>query len=114
MSFLERAANNVLQATEEITNRMEEGISALLTGELPKSTEGEEAMPPSNEGIKIDDDDFDDEMIEEEFMNSPLEGIADSVIGDLMAHSVILFLMSIGVLNVRKQSEIAFIYQKGI
>lgn len=100
MSFLERAANNVLQATEEIANLMEEGINALLTGELPKSTEeGGEAMPPPNEGIKIDDDDFDDEMIEEEFMHSPLEGIADSVLGDLMSHSVSLFLMCIAVFN---------------
>lgn len=64
---------------------MEEGISAILTGELPKSSPD---TPSSSYGMPGGDMGEDFEEIEEEFMHSPLEGIADSVLGDLMVNSV--------------------------
>ena len=86
--YFQRVANDVLKASEEITARMEDGISAIL-GDLsstpPTSSGSGSATPPTSPEFDNVDDDFE---IEEEFMGSPLNGIADSVLGDLMQNSV--------------------------
>jgi hypothetical protein len=79
---------------------MEEGISVLMTGDLPEGAEQNgipESSSSSNEP-EFDSDDFDlDNLSEEELQrllsqemmqNSPLEGIADSVIGDIVGGQV--------------------------
>lgn len=80
--YFQRVANDVLKASEEITARMEDGITAML-GDLSKTAGGGGGAtpPPEFDG----DEGFE---IEEEFMGSPLNGIADSVLGDLMHNSV--------------------------
>ena len=83
--YFQRVANDVLKASEELSARMEDGLTAMMTGELPKAaTEGSGATPPPT-ADGFGEDDFE---IEEEFMHSPLEGIAESVLGDLMQNSV--------------------------
>ena len=92
--YFQRVANDVLKASEEITARMEDGISAML-GDLsstPPTSSGSgsgSATPPTSPEFDNVDDDFE---IEEEFMGSPLNGIADSVLGDLMQNSVRIIL----------------------
>jgi hypothetical protein len=102
-SFFSRAANQVLQASEDMANRMEEGISVLMTGDLPSTKGAEqngipESSSSSNEQPGFDFDDLDLENLSEEelqkilseemMQHSPLEGIADSVIGDIFAGQV--------------------------
>ena len=95
--FFEKVAENVLQASEQIVNRMEEGFSVLTTGDLPKGSQQEDTMDSSNEQeFDLDDIDIDNLseeeiqriMAEEMMQNSPLDGIADSVIGDIVAGQV--------------------------
>jgi hypothetical protein len=100
-NFFTRTANQVLQASEDMANRMEEGISVLMTGDLPKGAEQNgipESSSSSNEAPEFDFDDLDLENLSEEelqriiseemMQHSPLEGIADSVIGDIFAGQV--------------------------
>jgi len=78
--FFSKVANDVLQASEHLSNRLEEGVSAILTGEPPK-----EKQEAPNTG---DDEEDEFEMIDEDLMNSPLEGIAESVMGDILQGQV--------------------------
>ena len=80
--YFARVANEVLRASEEITTIMEDGIAAMIRGEVPGIRLGE----PTRETIHDQDlADIDEENV---MMDSPLMGIADSVIGDLMKNSV--------------------------
>ena len=97
-SVFEKIANEVLQATERISNSLDDGISLLLNGELaagggsPSADSsrdagaGQEFASGGGEGMN------DDELVitEEELamMGSPLDGIANSVLGDIMAGQV--------------------------
>ena len=90
-SAFSRVANEVLQAVDHLSTRMEEGLSVLLTGNLPE----EEEASTGNQEIPKDDLEFDgdisdedlDQLLNEGMMNdSPLGGIADSVISDIMAN----------------------------
>lgn len=98
-NFFTKVANDVLQASEDIVNRMEEGISVLMTGEIPKQQNDAGKPPQESSSIPFDyEEDIDiDNLSEEEIQrilteemmeNSPLEGIADSVIGDIVAGQV--------------------------
>ena len=92
--LLDRLANEVLEASEQIVTRFEEGISVLTTGELPQQTASDGAA--GHEMPNLDDMDIDDLseeevqiLLEEQLMdNSPLEGIASSVIGDIVSKQV--------------------------
>jgi hypothetical protein len=91
-SYYQKLVNDVLEATEQIANRMEDGLSALLTGELPKLREsgaGAGTGAFSDQEFEGLDDDEMLHMSEEELMRqSPLSGIADSVIGNIMQSQV--------------------------
>lgn len=80
--LLSQVTNEILQATEQISTRLEEGISVLATGKLP-----EEQQNGYGEGIDMSEDGF--EMSEEELLmaDSPLQGMAEGVINDIMANS---------------------------
>lgn len=92
--LLDRLANEVLEASEQIVTRFEEGISVLTTGELPQQVASDDAA--GHEMPNLDDMDIDDlseeevqRLLEEQLMdNSPLEGIASSVIGDIVSKQV--------------------------
>lgn len=84
--YFQRVANDVLKAAEDMSARIEDGLMAMLKGDLPNAatnTEGGSAPPPTADGF-AGDEDFE---MEDDFMNSPLEGIAGSVLGDLMQNS---------------------------
>ena len=98
-TFFTKLADNVLQASENIVNRMEEGISVLMTGDLPegaKQNDMHDSSTSNQAEFDIDDLDLDNlseeelqRILSEEMMQgSPLEGIADSVIGDIVAGQV--------------------------
>jgi hypothetical protein len=103
-NFLTKMANEVLQAADNVATRMEEGLSVIMTGGLPN--EGA-AAGDSNAGSNIpvqEEEEFDmkdfpefDNLSEEEIQriiqdemmqNSPLAGIADSVLGDIVSGQV--------------------------
>ena len=80
-SYWTKLANDVLEATEQIAIRMEEGINALMSGDAAKSDDQAKEPEQHNDEV-LDDEEFDD------MDGSPLEGIADSVIGDIMSNQV--------------------------
>jgi hypothetical protein len=94
--FFTKVANDVLAASEQLSNRLEDGIAAILTGDLAlKQKEGDAgagsssgsgagSVPPQYEH------EFDDqfEIPEEELRHNPLQGIAESVVGDIMGGQV--------------------------
>jgi hypothetical protein len=96
--FFTKVANDVLAASEQLSNRLEDGIAAILTGELAlKQKEGgagtgtgagadsgSGSVPPQYEHEF--DDQFD--IPEEELRHNPLQGIAESVVGDIMGGQV--------------------------
>jgi hypothetical protein len=100
--FFNRIADDVLKATEQIQNRFEEGWSVLSTGELPnnnKATPEEDfADSAAQQSIQFDDIDLDGlseeeikellEAQEDMMQHSPLKGIADGVMGNIMAGNV--------------------------
>jgi hypothetical protein len=100
-SFFNRLSNELLEATNHISTRFEEGLSALLGEESPGATEGTQNGIFRNEGNgkpledfeDLDLDDVDDEEIEriiqQQMMErSPLEGMADNVIADIVSRQV--------------------------
>jgi hypothetical protein len=98
-SFFNKIAKDVLEATEHISNRLEEGVTAMLTGDLPKAAtqqqqqhaEGQYEFDPADYGDDFNGMDEEEirRMIQDEVMTgSPLNGIADSVIGDIMQGQV--------------------------
>jgi hypothetical protein len=94
--FFTKVANDVLAASEQLSNRLEDGIAAILTGDLALkkkeggagadsgSGPGSGSVPPQYE------DEFDDqfEIPEEELRHNPLQGIAESVVGGIMGGQV--------------------------
>lgn len=95
--LFERISNEVLEATEMIAARWEEGVSILLgedtTGQDGASSDG--GTPGAGSGQQVDLEDLDlDDLSDEEIQqllhehmdqSSPLEGIADSVMSDIMS-----------------------------
>lgn len=73
--FFTKLSNEVLEATERISARLEEGLSVLLDGELPKE---DSAAPVDHEALHSEEDAFE----------SPLPGIADGVLDDIMSSQV--------------------------
>ena len=88
-SFFKRLSNDVLEATEQVANRMEEGLALLFNGGEPdRSNAGQIPASTDNNPFQGADDDHDQENLEEEFRNHPLQGIADSVVGDILSGQV--------------------------
>lgn len=75
-----KLANQVLEAAEQIVARVDEGVSVLMHGELPTAARGNIMDPGAS--------DFDIDYIDEDMAGSPLEGIAESVLGDIMGGQV--------------------------
>jgi hypothetical protein len=110
--FFQKIASEVLEASEKLSARLEDGISAILTGELPASgqpnanvpnrvgqaSEEGQASSFSSGGVGDDTADYGSsqgfeetmEMLdgEDAYGGTPLEGIARGVIGDIMANQV--------------------------
>uniref|UniRef100_A0A7S3L4C7 Transmembrane protein 18 n=1 Tax=Amphora coffeiformis TaxID=265554 RepID=A0A7S3L4C7_9STRA len=83
-SYFAKLANEILDASEKLTNRFEEGLNILL-GELDSSkTSGSgDTAPPQPEATDNEFEGWDDtEGMDDP---SPLAGIAESVMGDIMA-----------------------------
>ncbi|KAI2489549.1 Transmembrane protein 18 [Fragilaria crotonensis] len=76
----ERLVNHILESAEQIATRFEEGMSVVMTGKLP----GEASEQSSTKDSFGDTDDILMDM-DEGMMGSPLEGIADGVLGDIMS-----------------------------
>ena len=95
-SFFAKLTNEVLRATEQVTNTLEDGISLLLKGEL--SQQGGSNNDKGHGGnFGVNDNNMDNPMMDDELfaddeedpmMGSPLEGIANSVLGDIMSNQV--------------------------
>jgi hypothetical protein len=90
--FFHKIVNDVLEASEKLTVRLEDGITALMTGKLPSQDKGaapsvsEQASGADQASSEVFEDEL--EMLEEDHGGSPLEGIARSVIGDIMDKQV--------------------------
>ena len=98
-SFFAKLTNEVLRASEQVTNTLEDGISLLLKGELSQQASSNNANNDNAHGGTFGGNDnmenpmIDDELFDDEdpMMGSPLEGIANSVLGDIMSKQVRIF-----------------------
>lgn len=80
-SYFERVASDVLEASEKLVNGVEEGLAILFSGN------GETPQKPADSTSEEDGDDMEwDEarMAEDLMQSSPLGGIAESVIGNIL------------------------------
>jgi hypothetical protein len=80
---MEGWVNHLLQSVEQVANRMEDGITAIMKGKLPDSE------VPSNVPPGLDDSSLYD--MDESMMGSPLEGIANEVMKDIISNQVRTF-----------------------
>eukprot|EP00980_Cylindrotheca_fusiformis_P010099 scaffold2243_cov122-Cylindrotheca_fusiformis.AAC.15 len=88
-TFFDKLTNDVFQATEQIATKLEEGLSVLMTGDLPDVTRSHHVSEPmvmqSEENFEsLSEEEIQNLLLQEMMENSPLEGMADSVIGDIM------------------------------
>jgi hypothetical protein len=99
-SFFNKITNDVLQATEEIATRLEEGVSLLMTGNLPDSAGSQPVnsdYQPESEFGDLSEEEINQlseeeiqELLQNEVMeNSPLEGIAEGVMDDIMKNQAV-------------------------
>ena len=79
--YFQKVANDVLKASEELSIVLEDGIAAMIKG-----AGGEAKASHETESGEFEADDF--EVIEDELMNSPLQGMTESVLSDLMKNQV--------------------------
>lgn len=82
-----KLANEVLEAAEHIVTRVDEGVSAILHGNLPNNGGGENAANNMDTN-DLPNDEYDPLLDDEEIFGSPLEGMAQSVLGDIMGNQV--------------------------
>ena len=93
-SLFNRLSNELLEASNQIQSRFEEGLSALLGEESSSGGTGGSKngyFPGEFDDLDLDGMDEDEvkRVLEQEMMdNSPLEGIADSVIADIVSRQV--------------------------
>lgn len=80
-----KLANEVLEAAEHIVTRVDEGVSAILHGKLPDGNGG------ASNSDATEHDDMNDPLLDEEIPGTPLEGIANSVLSDIMGGQVCNF-----------------------
>jgi hypothetical protein len=88
--FFTKVANDVLAASEQLSNRLDDGISAIFTEHAPKLKEGgagagSGSVPPQQDNFEFDDQ-F--EIEEEDLRHNPLQGMAEKVVGDIMGGQV--------------------------
>lgn len=94
-SLVSRILQEVLVASEHLSTRLEEGVTALMTGELPKlaaTTTKARAINPMTMDFDALNDDEVRQLVQQQgehmMDHSPLEGIAESVLGDIFQGSV--------------------------
>lgn len=80
--YFQRIANDVLKASEELSAVMEDGIAAMLKGGATKQSQGASDNPAESGEFDMYED------IEEELMNSPLQGMTQSVLNNLIQNQV--------------------------
>jgi hypothetical protein len=83
--FFTKVANDVLEASEQLSNRLEEGIATILNGDLAPKQHAQEDQQQQQQGPPHDDQ-F--EIDEEELRHNPLQGMAESLVGDIMSGQV--------------------------
>jgi hypothetical protein len=83
-SYFARIVNEVLDASEKLTIRIEEGLNVVLSGgeEVPKTPGGTTPPPTTEHEFEGWDEDYADEE------SSPLAGMAESVMGDILSSQV--------------------------
>ncbi len=86
--FFEKLSNDVLEATEQIADRVEEGIKLMFSGEGSSST----PTPSPDAGIPRDDFTIEEQQelddLEDVLGDSPLRGIADEQLKKIMENNV--------------------------
>ena len=84
-SYFAKLANDILDASEKLTIRVEEGINVLWNELEGKRAAGDTAKPPES-SMENEFEDWDQAEGMDE--SSPLAGIAESVMEDIMASQV--------------------------
>ena len=80
-SYFSKIANDILEAADQIVTRFDEGLNVILSGKLP---EGGGVTPgTTSENVLGPDNDLFMDM-DEDMHGSPLEGMADSVLKDII------------------------------
>jgi hypothetical protein len=74
-SYLTRLASDVLDATEKLSNQLEENLATIFA-------KGDDQEKPPAEDTNSPGDEWGD--MDEELLDNPLEGITESVLGDIM------------------------------
>lgn len=86
-----RVAQEILNTAERMTTTMEEGLQTLFAGSAPsgdKSHEqGFESLANNDDEIVFTEEDY-EKIVREQLDGSPLPGIAEQVIGDIMEGQV--------------------------
>lgn len=77
--MFERLTNHILESVEAVADRFEEGFAIVMTGKLP-GEESEQQDPLGEDEVLME--------MDEDMMGSPLEGIADGVLKDIMSSQV--------------------------
>lgn len=90
-SYFTKVANEVLDASEKLAYRLEEGLNLFLGGEVDGASSSGSASKP-HQGAASDNEfeGWEDDMDGMD-AGSPLDGIAQSVMGDIMAGQVSSF-----------------------
>jgi hypothetical protein len=82
--FFAKISNDVLRASEDVVNRMEAGLDVLFG-----SGRGESVInQPSAVPAAVLAEDQQDDYLEDVLRGSPLQGMAESVLGDIMSSQV--------------------------
>lgn len=89
-SLFSKVTNELLETVDRMANVVDEGLSILMAGESGggggEESQSSHSPPPADHADSYDEEFY---MSPEEMMDSsPLEGIAESVIGDLMSSQV--------------------------
>ena len=97
--FFSQMANEVLDSAEKLTNRLEEGLNAILTGDIngaqPQEQQQQQPLTESmrmgvdneNEFMEDNEEEIDWSQIDMD-AESPLNGIAENVVGNIMQRQV--------------------------
>lgn len=80
-SYFSKIANDILEAADQIVTRFDEGLNVILSGKLPEV--GGATPGTTSDNILGSDNDLFMNM-DEEMTGSPLEGMADSVLKDIL------------------------------
>jgi hypothetical protein len=85
--FFTRLTNDVLEATEKVANRMEEGLSLIFNNDAKGAGIGGGPAAHAT-GSQPPYDNNDEEDLEESLRGNPLQGMAESVVGGIMGAQV--------------------------